>query len=566
MLPFFLQPCYDKRMGTNKERILIVESDPEVSDLIARQALKPLGYRVNIATGASQAIQQAVSFSPDVVIANVQLPGLSGKDLLVALSSQGLEVPVIVMADEGKEEDVIQAFRLGASDYLKWPIREAEVVSAVERALKQVRAQRERQLLAQKLRQANKNLKNRVRDLSIMINIGQAVTSITDQKALFNRIVDGAVYAAEADKGWLHIRLEGKKKHFLLSACKNLPESIVSKTGKPWDDGISSLVALSGETLSIHGKPLKRFKVAQLGQSALVVPIKAQREVIGVLVVVREKAKPFTTNNEAMLEAITDYASISLVNARLFKAVDAKARSLQEAASASQQSHDLKVDILRNVTLRLQEPLQTIDRRVEELIARSGEDLSQLEQIQAGVKEMAQVVDALSQLEKISEPYDFVTANLVDLVRGAMSRFDAIAKEKSIHWNQDLPSTPVFARLDVKRIGQVFDVLLSNAIRFSEAGGEVAVRVGQHDNGEVEVAVKDTGPGIPRDQREKLFNPFYHDEASAGVGIGLTLAKEIIRAHGGNIWVEDQSENGAVFRFKLPKREAQAQTQSHFDN
>jgi signal transduction histidine kinase/DNA-binding response OmpR family regulator len=552
-------------MGTSKERILVVESDPEVSDLIARQSLKPLGYRVKIATGASQAIQQAVSFSPDVVIANVQLPGLSGKDLLVALSSQGLEVPVIVMGEEGKEEDVIQAFRLGASDYLKWPIREAEVVSAVERALTQVRARRERQLLAEKLRQANKELKNRVRDLSIMINIGQAVTSITDQKALFNRIVDGAVYAAEADKGWLHIRSEGKKKRFLLSACKNLPRSIVSKTGKPWDDGISSLVALSGETLSIHGKPLNRFKVAQLGHAALVVPIKAQREVIGVLVVMREAAKPFRASNEAMLEAIADYASISLVNARLFRAVDTKARSLQQEASASQQSHAFKVNILRNVTPRLQEPLQAVDQRLVGLLT-GGENFSDdqketLEQIRTDVKVMGRVVDALSQLEQISTPYDFVTANLVDLARGAISRFDEAAEDQSIHWNQDLPSAPVFVRLDVKRIGQVFDVLLSNAIHFSEFGGEVAVRVDQNDNGEVQVSIQDSGPGIPEVQREKLFDPFYHhDEASTGVGVGLTLAKEIVHAHGGDIWIDDQAENGAIFRFKLPKPESQEQS------
>lgn len=546
-------------MSTTKERILVVESDPEVSDLIARQSLKPLGYQVKIASGASQAIQQAVSFSPDVVIANVQLPGLSGKDLLVALSSQGLEVPVIVIGEEGKEEDVIQAFRLGASDYLKWPIREAEVVSAVERALTQVRARRERQLLAEKLRQANKELKSRVRDLSIMINIGQAVTSITDQKALFNRIVDGAVYAAEADKGWLHIRSEGKKKRFLLSACKNLPESIVSKTGQPWDDGISSLVALSGETLSIHGKPLNRFKVAQLGHAALVVPIKAQTEVIGVLVVMREAAKPFRAGNEAMLEAIADYASISLVNARLFKAVDAKARSLQEQASASQQSHDFKVNILRNVTPRLQEPLQAVQQRLKGLIDRSSGNVSEddqktLEQIQADVKAMAQVVDALSQLEQVSGPYDFVTANLVDLANGAVSRFDKIAKERSIHWHQDLPSRPVFARLDVERIGQVFDVLLSNAIRFSEQGGEISLRVDQDNNGNAQVSIQDSGPGIPGNRREKLFDPFYHgEETSAGVGVGLTLAKEVIHAHGGKIWIDDQAENGAIFRFKLPK-------------
>ena len=77
-----------------RERILLVEDDPEISDLIARQTLKSLGYQVEVVKTASTAIQQAARFAPDMIIANLNLRGLSGKDLLVALDSQGLDVPV----------------------------------------------------------------------------------------------------------------------------------------------------------------------------------------------------------------------------------------------------------------------------------------------------------------------------------------------------------------------------------------------------------------------------------------------------------------------------------------
>lgn len=102
-----------KFMKAQLERILVVENDPEIIDLITRQTLQALGYRVEVALGAPNALQQAAHFSPDIIIANLQLPGLSGKDLLVALSSQGLNVPVIVIAAKGMESDIIQAFRLG---------------------------------------------------------------------------------------------------------------------------------------------------------------------------------------------------------------------------------------------------------------------------------------------------------------------------------------------------------------------------------------------------------------------------------------------------------------------
>ena len=243
-------------MSTPLERILVVEGDPDVSDLIARQVLQPLGYRVKVVTGVPSAIQEAASFSPDIVIVNLNLPELSGKDFLVALSSQGAEVPVIVIAEEGFEDDVIQAFRLGATDFLKSPLREAEIVSAVERVLKQVRAKRERRLLAHKLERTNRELKHRVRDLTTIFGIGKAITSITDQQVLFDRIVEGAVSVTEAEKGWLHLR-KGDDKAFVLRASKNLPKPIAAKLGQEWDDGISSLVALSGETFSIHGEALQ---------------------------------------------------------------------------------------------------------------------------------------------------------------------------------------------------------------------------------------------------------------------------------------------------------------------
>lgn len=322
--------CYHTPMnGTPKEKILVVDNNLQDLDLIARQALTPLGYAVKTAEFASTGIQQALAFAPDVLIANLRLPDLSGKDLLVALNSQGIETPVILMADEGMEHDLIQAFRLGATDYLSKPLREAEVVSAVERALSGVRARRERETLARQLEKANQELQRRVRELTTIFSLGKAVTSITNQQTLFKTIVDGAVSVSEADRGYLLTRDE--RNHYILSAYHNLPQTLTIYLDKPLDDGISSLVALSGETLTIHGAAVARFKISQLGQSAMVVPVKAQKETIGLLVMLRREARPFSPSNQTLLEAVADYASISLVNARLFQALEDRARRLQQA-------------------------------------------------------------------------------------------------------------------------------------------------------------------------------------------------------------------------------------------
>lgn len=393
-------------MKTSRERILLVESDPEISDLVGRQTLQASGYQVQVARSASAAISDATRYSPDIIITDLNLPDLSGKDLLVALNSQSVDTPVIIITPKGMESDLVQAFRLGATDYLIWPVREAEIIAAVERVLKQVRSRRERETLARQLKQTNDELQQRVRELTTIFAIGKAVTSITNQSELFDKIVEGAVYVTEADCGWLLLR-EERGKTFTLAAQRNLPKPIAAKLNQPWDDGISSLVALSGETLSIHGEPLVRFKVSQLGQSALVTPVKLKKEVVGLLVVVRKAPQPFNPSNRTLLEAVADYASISLVNARLFRALEERARTLQQVADAAQINEKKKDEIIHNIHAETAPPLTDIIKTMDTLLV--GEN-TRLNATQKGVlnsvlKNLQEISASLQSLRPPDAPF-----------------------------------------------------------------------------------------------------------------------------------------------------------------
>jgi DNA-binding response OmpR family regulator len=293
-------------MTTNSnEKILVVESDPDISDLIIRQTLKPFGYQVSLDTDGASAIRDANQIKPDVLIVNLNLPGLSGKDLLVALSSQGVSLPMIVMAEKGQEDHIIQAFRLGASDYLLLPLREAELLACVERALKQVRDARARETLDAQIKRTNTELQRRVRELNTTFAVGRAVMSITDQRVLFDKIVEAVINVTEADLGWLTLK-DDKTKAFLLAAQRNLPEALAKKMGQPFDDGLSPLVAASVETLSIQGQALQQFKISALGKSAMVVPVKVKNEALGLLTVVRTSDRPFGESEHALSEGIAD--------------------------------------------------------------------------------------------------------------------------------------------------------------------------------------------------------------------------------------------------------------------
>ena len=393
---------------THLERVLVVDEDPEVIDLVARQVLEPLGYNVATAGDAAGAIQQALTFAPDLVIASLSLPGLSGKDLLVALRSQGLNVPTLVTAQEGMDADAIQAFRLGASDYLVKPLRETEVVSAVERAISEIRLRHEREQLAKQLEESNLQLERRVRELTTLFGLGKTVTSTTHQGQLFNKLMEGSIYVTEADMGWVLLPEENDPQLYL-RAQRNLPSDLKAKLHQPWDDGVSSLVMLSGEALAIHGEGLSQFKLARFGEAALIAPIKVRDQSIGVITVARVEARPFSERAQAMLEAVADYASISLVNARLFQALEARAHRLQQMIDEAQMDTQARADWRAGLNRDLRAAQAQIAHLLEEV--KDSKIRAGLETVNGDLEAMLQEVSSISPTDPDEELSSFESSS-----------------------------------------------------------------------------------------------------------------------------------------------------------
>lgn len=542
-------------MATSHDRILIVENDPVICDLVGRQALQAAGYQVYSTYNATDAIAKAIQLSPEVIIADISLPGLSGKDLLVALKAQGVTTPVIVLAPKGQEAAVIQTFRLGAADYLLWPAREAEIIAAVERLLKQSHERRERERLSRQLEQTNAELQMRVRELTTIFSIGKAVTTVIDQSALFEKILDGGATVTKADLGWFLLREENSKV-FLLVAQRNLPASFGSQANQPLDDGISSLVAMSGEPLSIYGEPLRRFKVSSLGQSALIAPIKVQKQVIGMVVVMRKSAEPFSTSEQHLLEAVADYASISLVNARLFRAVEERARSLQILVETSQVTDKIGGEILqvtrKELAILLDSARATLARLMKDPAWWSNEQKGLLNSLRDALAQMEQAAVA------ISGPGERKTGgnNLKDLVRQCIGRLEAVARARDLSLVAQLPAESLVIAGQPEPVEYVLDGLVSNAIKYSKAGGQVMIRVEKSKPQEAHMTVTDCGAGVDPRQAARIFEKPAEKSSSSrafgGIGIGLPLVAEIVSGLRGKIWVESKPEQGASFHVTLP--------------
>jgi signal transduction histidine kinase len=170
------------------------------------------------------------------------------------------------------------------------------------------------------------------------------------------------------------------------------------------------------------------------------------------------------------------------------------------------------------------------------LLARLVDDLQALAQAEAG------------QLQLARQPTD-----LVDLLEGVVASFDLQARSQGQSLSLDLASDLPPVQADPQLVRQIVANLVSNALRHAPDSGRVAVSAaGQAD--QVEISVVDNGPGIAPEDMAQVFDRFWrgHRSRAGSTGLGLNIARELVRAHGGRIWVESEPGEGATFRFTLP--------------
>lgn len=144
---------------------------------------------------------------------------------------------------------------------------------------------------------------------------------------------------------------------------------------------------------------------------------------------------------------------------------------------------------------------------------------------------------------------------LTTFLHQILAELDSQFQSKSLNLKTDIPHDTPWVYADPERIRQVIVNLLDNAIKYTPRGGTLEVSVLHRTSQKVQVSIADSGPGIPEENRDRIFQERFRlprDEAQDGYGIGLSLCKKIIVAHYGNIWVDSGSTRGSCFHFTLP--------------
>ncbi|SDI58627.1 cell wall metabolism sensor histidine kinase WalK [Alteribacillus bidgolensis] len=220
-------------------------------------------------------------------------------------------------------------------------------------------------------------------------------------------------------------------------------------------------------------------------------------------------------------------------------------------------------EFVANVSHELRTPLTTMRSYLEALEDGAMEDENLgprfLKVTQNETERMIRLVNDLLQLSKMDSndlQLTFETTDIGELLRQIAERFEMITKDKNIEFSKEIPMHSVYVNMDKDKMTQVFDNIISNAVKYSPDGGMITIQMITRSKA-VDIEITDEGVGIPKENQAKIFDRFYRvDKARArnlgGTGLGLAIAKELVQSHGGYITVNSEWRKGTTISVTLP--------------
>ncbi len=238
-----------------------------------------------------------------------------------------------------------------------------------------------------------------------------------------------------------------------------------------------------------------------------------------------------------------------------------KKDELEKINSKLKELDRMKSDFVANVVHELRTPLTLITGNLDNIDKGFAGKVQPKQQEILGdvfrvVNRLARLVNNLLDLSKIESGKMSLkkeTLNVVELAKGVLKEFDSVARKKKVDLKREFPDKAVSIKADEDKLTQVFVNLVGNALKFTDKGG-VTVKIAELQD-EVQVEIQDTGPGMTKEECEKIFDKFVRvvAEKKEGTGLGLPIAKDIVELHKGRMRVESTPGKGSTFIFNLPK-------------
>ena len=397
--------------------------------------------------------------------------------------------------------------------------------------------------------------------LARLIEVSVTLNSTLNLNELLRFIIQTATEIIDCESVSI-LLYDEKLKRLVFAAATGSDPKRQSDTPVPLDNSLAGTIFRENKIISLsdlkndsrRSNMVSRqvdFKV----HNVLGVPMRIKDKPTGVLEALNKRDGNFDESDADILSVIASQAAVAIHNARLVSA-------LQVAYDELRAADQLKTNFLALASHELRTPLGLIIGYASFLQEDSPGELSDhARQVLNAAMQMRVLVDSMTNLNMLRSNAMVMHRLIVpvqQILRAAYGEVKRLSDAKGQQVALDLPENPVPVKCDPEKLTTAFVNLLDNAVRFTPDGGKITVGAKAQPAGEVLAWVQDAGMGIPESELVKIFQEFYQIEPHTtrkhgGMGIGLSIAKGLIEAHGGKIWAESPGlGKGTTIKVLLP--------------
>ncbi|MFA5096374.1 MAG: GAF domain-containing sensor histidine kinase, partial [Candidatus Omnitrophota bacterium] len=423
----------------------------------------------------------------------------------------------------------------------------------------------------------------KITGLYALQRLSRIISMTLEEEQIFKRIQPEYLNDLGFEKAFGFL-WDGKHRKFALRFSIGYPageiapvEAFINANQERCLDFITGDKTLSSISPSNNLIPPKELGAVFKVNSFIISPLASQQDNQGLIFVgTQNNERLVTEGDEELIKILSTQLTQALENARLFEKtwraqqeleikVSERTRELSEALEAVKKMSDRKTNFVSSVSHELRTPLTSIKGYAAILLTGKLGELpkdvrERLEKINRHSDELVHMVNDLLDIARIESgrvTMRMELCNLREIAEKAEDLLSGQLKERKLSLTIEIAAGANAVLVDRTQIERVFINLVSNAMKFTPAGGRITIRSAKTD-AMTRVDVIDTGCGIPPEAQEAVFEEFYRVDNSInqevkGTGLGLALVKQIVEAHGGKIRVESKVGAGSTFSFTLPE-------------
>ena len=408
------------------------------------------------------------------------------------------------------------------------------------------------------------DVRKKAQKVAQLVEISAILNSTLKPDTLLKNILDTAADLLECS-GVSILLYDEREKELRFAATTTGDIEKLEQIPVPLDNSLAGTIFTENRHLVINSTRDDPRHYSEVGDevglqidSLLGVPMRIKDRVTGVIEALNKEEGEFSDFDVSLLLVVASQAAISIHNAQLIQA-------LQKANIELSQADKLKRDLMSVASHELRTPLGNILGYATLLHEDAIEENKPLaESILKASSKLRAVLDDIANMNLLytgKADLDFTDTSLQRVINYAQEEVRMTVNKEDHTVDYQIPEEPIQLSIDLPKMSVVFVNLLLNAIQFTPIEGEIRLTIDDQDD-EIMISITDTGRGISEENLEKIFEVFYQVDDHmtrryGGLGLGLSIARELVNLHGGRIWAESEGlGEGSTFRVVLPKTAA----------